>query len=62
MAILAGVSADQAVSWVRANYHPHAVENPAQEQWVQWFAGYIQGRAIIPVNDDNAFRPWPWSG
>jgi hypothetical protein len=46
MAILAGVSADQAVSWVRANYHSHAVENPAQEQWVQWFSGYIQGRAI----------------
>ncbi|MBI2000314.1 MAG: hypothetical protein HYS69_03830 [candidate division NC10 bacterium] len=46
MAILAGVPVDQAVSWVRANYSPHAVENPAQERWVRWFAGYIQGRAI----------------
>jgi hypothetical protein len=46
MAILAGVPAGQAVSWVRANYHPRAVEYPDQEQWVEWFVGHIQGRAI----------------
>ncbi len=46
MAILAGVPAGQAIAWVRANYSPHAAENPAQEQWVQWFAEYIQGSAI----------------
>ena len=35
MAILAGVPVEQAVSWVRANYDPRAIETPAQEQWVQ---------------------------
>jgi protein-tyrosine phosphatase len=39
MAVLAGVPADQAVTWVRANDNRHAVENPAQAQWVHWSAG-----------------------
>jgi hypothetical protein len=44
MAILAGIPAPDAVTWVRANYHPHAVETPEQERWVlcfaQWLAPY----------------------
>lgn len=37
LAILAGLPASEAVSWVRATYHPHAVETPEQERWVLWF-------------------------
>jgi len=42
VAMLAGVPADQAVGWVRTHYDPLAIETPAQEQWVQWFAGYTR--------------------
>jgi hypothetical protein len=38
MAVLAGVPATQAVDWVRRAYNPGAVETPAQEAWVLWFA------------------------
>lgn len=38
MAFLAGVSASEAVTWVRRNYSPTAVETPDQEAWVLWFA------------------------
>jgi hypothetical protein len=38
MAILAGVPEDESVEWVRAAYHPGAVETPEQEDWVRWFA------------------------
>lgn len=34
LAILSGVPADDAVAWVRANYHPGAVETRAQRAWV----------------------------
>jgi hypothetical protein len=37
MATLAGVPADEAVAWVRANYDPRAVETIEQEGWVAWF-------------------------
>jgi hypothetical protein len=37
MAILAGVPAEDAVTWVRSHYHPNAVENSNQEKWVLWF-------------------------
>ena len=37
MAILAGVARDEAVNWVRRNYHPHAVETDEQERWVMEF-------------------------
>lgn len=47
MANLAGVPADQAVAWVRVNYNLHTVENPAQEQWVQWFAAYIHRECVV---------------
>lgn len=42
MAILAGVSADQAVEWVRTNYDPRAVETAEQEAWVLWFGRYAK--------------------
>jgi protein-tyrosine phosphatase len=38
MATLAGVPADQAVAWVRANYRTRAVETRRQRAWIQWFA------------------------
>jgi hypothetical protein len=41
MAILAGVPADDAVAWVRANDDPRAVETPDQEAWVRWFASLM---------------------
>ena len=37
MATLAGVPADEAVAWVRANYDVRAVETPEQEEWVRAF-------------------------
>jgi hypothetical protein len=41
MATLAGVPADDAVAWVRANYSPKAVERDAQRRWVEWFASRL---------------------
>ena len=38
MAVLAGVTADSAVTWVRENYDSGAVETAEQQQWVEWFA------------------------
>jgi protein-tyrosine phosphatase len=38
MATLAGVPAEEAVTWVRQNYDVRAVETPEQEAWVRWFA------------------------
>jgi protein-tyrosine phosphatase len=38
MACLAGVPGSQAVTWVRENYNPRAVETSEQEAWVSWFA------------------------
>jgi hypothetical protein len=57
MAILAGVPADQAVAWVRANYNRHAVENPAQEQWVLWFAKYVLGSTIRHCDEPLRDQP-----
>lgn len=34
LAIMSGVPADRAVEWVRANYHPRAVETRRQRSWV----------------------------
>jgi protein-tyrosine phosphatase len=34
LAIMSGVPADEAVTWVRANYHPRAVETRRQKRWV----------------------------
>jgi hypothetical protein len=41
MAVLAGVSPSEAVTWVRRNYSPTAVETPEQEAWVLWFAAQL---------------------
>jgi len=38
MAVLAGVPVNDAVRWVRANYHSKAIECAAQERWIEWFA------------------------
>ena len=35
VAALAGIPGDQAVAWVRARYHPRAVETPWQRRWVR---------------------------
>ncbi|MFN0088895.1 MAG: protein-tyrosine phosphatase family protein [Acidimicrobiales bacterium] len=35
LAVLSGVPAADAVSWVRAVYHPRAVETPWQRRWVR---------------------------
>jgi len=40
MAILAGVAPQDAVAWVRAHYHPLAVDTATQEEWVFWFASH----------------------
>ncbi len=42
MAVLSGVNADEAVSWVRANYDSRAVETVDQEYWVEWFAHQVE--------------------
>jgi hypothetical protein len=42
MAVLAGVPAPEAVAWVRSAYRPEAVETPAQEAWVGWFARRLE--------------------
>jgi len=34
LAIMSGVPADTAVDWVRANYHPRAVETRRQRAWI----------------------------
>jgi hypothetical protein len=41
MAILAGIAPGQAVQWVREHYDAAAIETPAQEEWVLWFAGRV---------------------
>ena len=38
LAVLAGVAPTEAVAWVRANYHPRAVETPWQRLWVIGFS------------------------
>lgn len=45
MAVLAGVPGDAAVAWVRAHYHPYAVETDGQAAWVRWFADQEPGPA-----------------
>lgn len=35
---LDGLEPGAAVAWVRARYHPGAVETPWQRRWVGWFA------------------------
>jgi protein-tyrosine phosphatase len=42
MAVVAGVSSADAVSWVRQHYRPEAVETSAQAGWVTWFAEWLE--------------------
>ena len=42
LAILSGVAPEEAVAWVRTNYHPKAVETRAQRRWVE-----DVGRSIV---------------
>jgi len=44
MAVLAGVPAESAVDWVRANYDSRAVETTEQADWVLWFGTWFRGR------------------
>ena len=39
LAVLDGVPADQAVTYVREHYDPHAVETPWQRRYVERFVG-----------------------
>ncbi|MCD0452399.1 protein phosphatase [Actinocorallia sp. API 0066] len=38
LAVLDGVAADEAVSYVRAHYHPRAVETPWQKRFIRRFS------------------------
>ena len=35
LAVMSGVAADDAVAWVRAHYHPRAVETRGQKAWLK---------------------------
>ena len=37
LAVLSGLSATEAITWTRANYHHRAVETPWQRSWVAQF-------------------------
>jgi hypothetical protein len=43
MAVLSGVLPEDAVEWVRDQYHPCAVETDQQASWVAWFAAQLPG-------------------
>jgi hypothetical protein len=53
MAILAGVPADEAVSWVRATYCQRAVQEPSQQYWIDRFAERLAASdgAAMPGSD-----------
>ncbi len=35
LAVMSGVAADDALAWVRAHYHPRAVETRGQKRWLR---------------------------
>jgi protein-tyrosine phosphatase len=37
LAVLGGLSPDEAVAWTRAHHHPRAVETPWQRRWIARF-------------------------
>ncbi len=41
LAIMSGVAPDGAVAWVRAHYHPRAVETRRQRRWVENVAASV---------------------
>ena len=38
LAVLAGLSPEQAIDWTRASHHPQAIETPWQRRWITRFA------------------------
>jgi len=42
LTVLAGVAPSDAVAWVRAHYHPSAIETPDQEQLIARFAQTLE--------------------
>lgn len=42
LAVLSGVPADAAVDWVRANYHPRAVETRKQRAWLATLSSSLE--------------------
>ncbi|MFI2364988.1 protein-tyrosine phosphatase family protein [Promicromonospora sp. NPDC019610] len=49
LAIMSGVAPDDAVAWVRARYHPRAVETPGQRRWIAEVAATSLGRGHHPA-------------
>jgi hypothetical protein len=49
MAILAGIPAGEAVTWVRERYLVRAVETRSQEWWVLWFDAHLRGVEAPPA-------------
>jgi protein-tyrosine phosphatase len=47
-AILAGIPRDEAVTWVRATYRPHAIETTDQEALVQRFTSEVVREVDAP--------------
>lgn len=45
LAVLDGLSAAEAIGFVRRSYHPRAVETPGQGRWVSRFAAQVGGSA-----------------
>jgi protein-tyrosine phosphatase len=41
IAMMAGTPPDDAVAWVREQYHPRAVETPGQRRWVRETAALL---------------------
>lgn len=48
LAIMSGVSPDDAVAWVRAHYHRRAVETRGQRRWIAEVAASPLGRGRRP--------------
>jgi hypothetical protein len=43
LAVLSGVGPDEAVAWVRAHYHPKAVETRPQRRWIEGVGRSLSG-------------------
>ena len=41
LVVMSGIPADAAVDWVRANYHPRAVETRRQRAWIATVASSL---------------------
>jgi len=45
MAIIAGLPGEDALTWIRQNYRPRAVETPGQRRWIRWYASRARSSA-----------------